>query len=89
MLFCQDEAAGLEAAEECGWAMAAELLAIGVDFSFAPVLDVFSETSRVIADRAFSSDPKTTKRACTKVCRGHALRGNGGDRKAFPGPRDS
>ncbi len=56
-LYREDKSAGLAAAEECGWAMAAELVALGVDFSFAPVLDVYSETSRVIGDRAFSPDP--------------------------------
>ncbi len=36
-----------------GWLMAAELRAVGVDFSFAPVLDVDHGLSTVIGDRAF------------------------------------
>ena len=38
---------------EVGWLMASELLSEGVDFSFAPVLDVGSGVSEVIGDRAF------------------------------------
>ena len=42
------------AARELGWLMAAELRAVGVDFSFAPVLDLNLGLSGVIGDRAFS-----------------------------------
>ncbi len=38
-----------------GWLMASELLSIGVDLSFAPVLDM-DNGSDVIGDRAFASD---------------------------------
>jgi len=41
------------AAHELGWLMAAELRAEGVDFSFAPVLDLDFGISEVIGDRAF------------------------------------
>ena len=41
------------AARAVGWLMAAELRAVGVDFSFAPVLDLDRGVSRVIGDRAF------------------------------------
>jgi len=37
-----------------GWLMAAELLAVGVDLSFSPVLDI-DNGSEVIGDRAFST----------------------------------
>jgi len=40
---------------EIGWLMATELRSVGVDFSFAPVLDLGGELSQVIGDRAFSS----------------------------------
>lgn len=42
------------AARELGWLMAAELRAVGVDFSFAPVLDLNLGLSAVIGDRAFA-----------------------------------
>lgn len=41
------------AAHELGWLTAAELRAAGVDFSFAPVLDLDDGVSEVIGDRAF------------------------------------
>jgi len=44
-----------QAAERIGWLMAAELRALGVDFSFAPVLDLDRGISRVIGDRAFAA----------------------------------
>jgi len=40
-------------AHELGWLMAAELRSVGVDFSFAPVLDLDYGVSEVIGDRAF------------------------------------
>jgi beta-N-acetylhexosaminidase len=43
-------------ASDCGWLMAAELLAHDIDLSFAPVLDL-DRGSNVIGDRSFGSDP--------------------------------
>ncbi len=43
-------------AETAGWMMAAELRAVGIDFSFAPVLDTDYGVSTVIGDRAFHQD---------------------------------
>ena len=48
----------LKQARACGWILAAELLDIGVDFSFAPVLDVNYNHSSVIGDRAFHTNPE-------------------------------
>lgn len=45
----------LRLAEQTGWLMAAELLAEGIDLSFAPVLDIDCAISDVIGDRAFAS----------------------------------
>jgi beta-N-acetylhexosaminidase len=41
---------------DCGWLMASEVLAAGFDFSFAPVLDLYTGLSDVIGNRAFSGD---------------------------------
>jgi len=54
-----DLRAARHAARELGWLMAAELRAVGVDFSFAPVLDLNLGLSSVIGDRAFASSPDT------------------------------
>ena len=53
--YAHDEAKALAAARETGWLMASELRPLGVDFSFAPVLDLDWGCSGVIGDRAFSS----------------------------------
>ncbi len=47
----------LQQAHACGWILAAELLSVGVDFSFAPVLDADYQNSSVIGDRAFHTEP--------------------------------
>ena len=50
--------AALDAATSCGYVLASELRACGVDFSFAPVLDLDHGASGVIGDRAFHRDPR-------------------------------
>jgi beta-N-acetylhexosaminidase len=45
------------AAATLGWLMAVELRAVGVDLSFAPVLDLDWGVSEVIGDRAFHRSP--------------------------------
>ncbi|MHB1229245.1 MAG: beta-N-acetylhexosaminidase [Halothiobacillus sp.] len=56
-LFERDRQAGLEAAKSLGWLMATQLRMVGVDVSFAPVLDLHRGISGVIGDRAFARDP--------------------------------
>lgn len=43
---------------EIAYTMASELRAVGIDFSFAPVLDITTEESDVIGDRCFHTNPK-------------------------------
>ncbi len=48
----------LTMATSMGWILATELRSVGVDFSFAPVLDLGRGVSSVIGDRAFHSHPE-------------------------------
>jgi beta-N-acetylhexosaminidase len=57
----------LQQAEQTGWLMASELRAVGIDFSFAPVLDLNYGVSEVIGDRSFHRDPK----AVTDIARAY------------------
>jgi len=52
-LYQQQPDRAVELAEQCGWLMATEVLAVGIDFSFAPVLDL-NDISDVIGDRSFA-----------------------------------
>ncbi len=77
--------AGRGAAEAAGYVLAAELLAAGVDFSFAPVLDVDIGVSGVIGDRAFSSEPEAVADLAESLAAGMARAGMASVGKHFPG----
>jgi beta-N-acetylhexosaminidase len=49
----------LQDVRDLGWLMATELLQHGVDLSYAPVLDIERDCSRVIGDRAFGHSADT------------------------------
>ena len=72
-------------AREYGWLMAIELRTLGVDFSFAPVLDLGSGVSQVIGDRAFHSNPRTVTRLAQAYLDGMHEAGMAGVGKHFPG----
>ena len=75
----------LETAEAAGRVLAAELVAHGVDLSFAPVLDLDYGCSRVIGDRAFHSDPEITAALADAFADGLADGGMAAVGKHFPG----
>ena len=52
-----DRKQGLLLAESCGWVLAAELRAWGVDLSFAPVLGLDSGLAGAIGERALPPGP--------------------------------
>ena len=68
-----------------GWLMAAEVRAMGIDFSFAPVLDVDYGVSEVIGDRAFSDNPETISLLATEYIKGMREAGMASTGKHFPG----
>jgi beta-N-acetylhexosaminidase len=74
-----------ELAEPAGWLMAAELLAVGVDFSFAPVLDIDCGVSEIIGNRSFSTDHELATRLSSAFRKGMHAAGMAATGKHFPG----
>ena len=74
-----------ELATEAGWVLAAELRAHGIDFSFAPVLDMDYGDSLVIGDRAFHRDPQAINELAFSVMQGLKKGGMAAVGKHFPG----
>lgn len=81
----QDPAEGLALAADCGWVMASELVAAGLDFSFAPVLDRYDPASPVIGERAFASEPGVIARLAGAYIGGMSQAGMAAVGKHFPG----
>ena len=83
--FDLDREQALHLAERCGWLMAAELRAVGVDLSFAPVLDLDYGLSEVIGDRAFHREPDVVGRLAGRFAAGMRRSGMAAVGKHFPG----
>ncbi|APD91718.1 beta-N-acetylhexosaminidase [Alteromonas mediterranea] len=78
----QDESAAY--AKACGLALAYELKALDIDFSFAPVLDI-NGVSQVIGDRAFSNNADEVIRLATQLIQGLKTVNMPAIGKHFPG----
>ncbi len=70
---------------EAGWLLAAEVLASGLDLSFAPVLDLDRGDSAVIGDRAFGADAEAVVRLAEPFVDGLRSAGMVATGKHFPG----
>jgi len=84
-LWDNDVAKAAAEAERLGRLMARELRAHGVDFSFAPVLDVDFGASAVIGDRAFHGNPNAVAHLASCLRRGLNAGGCAAVGKHFPG----
>jgi beta-N-acetylhexosaminidase len=72
-------------AETVGWLMAVELRAVGVDFSFAPVLDLDHGVSEIIGDRSFHRQAQAVADLAQSVVSGMNKAGMSATGKHFPG----
>lgn len=83
-LYQTDPTQALSLAEDCGWLMATEVLAVGIDFSFAPVLDI-NAISDVIGDRAFAHNTQDIIPLARAFLTGMKRAGMASTGKHFPG----
>jgi beta-N-acetylhexosaminidase len=80
-----DAKQGLDLARAMGWLMAAELRAVGVDFSFAPCVDLDYGVSEIIGDRAYHANAEIVARLSLAVMQGMRQAGMAATAKHFPG----
>ncbi|MFC5741106.1 beta-N-acetylhexosaminidase [Dyella tabacisoli] len=83
-VYDRDPAEAVRLAEEHAWVMASEMRAIGVDFSFAPVVDL-ARGNAAIGSRAFHANPAAAAELAQAYVRGMHLGGMAGVLKHFPG----
>lgn len=85
ILYNKNRSEALIAARMLARLMAFELRSTGIDFSFAPVVDVYDPDSLIIANRAFHSCPKTVTRLASAYIQGLHDVGMIAVAKHFPG----
>ncbi|SMB92557.1 beta-N-acetylhexosaminidase [Deinococcus hopiensis KR-140] len=76
--------------EEVNAALARQLRSVGINWNFAPVLDVnVNPANPVIGERAYGADPRLVARHGAAALRGHLWAGVAGCVKHFPGHGDT
>ncbi len=80
-----DQSAALKKMQDVGFTLASELKSIGIDISFAPVLDLNRGLCDVVGDRAFSSDPQIVIALASALTAGFNQAGVQAVGKHFPG----
>ena len=80
-----DPDAGRRLAWQCGWLLAAELRAAGVDLSFTPCVDLDYGVSEVIGDRAYHRNPEVVATLAIACMQGMRAAGMAAAAKHFPG----
>ena len=76
---------GRHLAFTCGWIMARELVDVGIDFSFAPCIDLDWGVSEIIGDRAFHREPEAVASLALSYLQGMRAAGMAAVAKHFPG----
>ena len=84
-LYAKSPLHALKVATQVGFVLAAELRAVGVDYSYTPVLDLDYGGSTVIGDRAFAPSAEVVALLAKALLHGMLRAGMVGCGKHFPG----
>lgn len=83
-LYDEERDLALKVAGACGWVMAAELRAVGVDLSFTPCVDLDRGLAKVIGDRALHREPAVVAALARRFAAGAKKGGMAVTAKHFP-----
>ena len=75
----------IDICKEVAWLNSSELLAVGIDVNFAPVLDLDENSSSIIGNRAFSSSSEVVVKFASSYIDGMHEAGMCSTAKHFPG----
>ena len=84
-LFQEQPDLAIQRAQQFGELMAMEVLSVGCDISFSPVLDLGLESSQIIGNRAFAKDQTTIIKLARAFIAGMSHAGMAATGKHFPG----